>query len=219
MRQTLLNIILVFLALVLSSSWNGARAQVGLPYIVEGKDTLYYDVLEPAVKSAVKSRKEMRQYRKLVANFAKVYPYSVLARKLVAEADRAFEEGHMNHRQKERYVSDLQKRIIASYEQTARHMTMSQGQLMMKLIDRETGKSPHDLIRDYKSGMAAGFWQGLAGVFGVDMKRHYDAAGADRDVEKLALCWENGTFPDIYKSLFGEYPQIPEIPENMKKYL
>lgn len=219
MRQLHLNIFLTLSILMLSSFWNWTGAQTGLPYIVEGRDTLYYDVLEPAVKSAVKSRKEMRQYKRLVANFAKVYPYSVLARKLVAEADRAFEEGHMNHRQKEKYVTDLQKRIIASYEQTARHMTVSQGQLMMKLIDRETGKSPHDLIRDYKSGMAAGFWQGLAGVFGVDMKRHYDAAGADRDVEKLVICWENGTFPDIYKSLFGEYPQIPEIPENMKKYL
>ena len=96
---------------------------------------------------------------------------------------------------------------------------MSQGQLLMKLIDRETGKSPHDLIRDYKSGVAAGFWQGLASLFGVDMKKHYDPEGKDRDVEYLVACWEDGSFPDLYYSLFNEYPVIPEIPDKMKKYL
>ena len=194
-------------------------AQDLLPYFVENGDTVYFDSVAPAIKTDVLTKKEIRHYRKLVGNFAKVYPYSILARRLVQETDRAFSTGNLTARQKEKYVNDLQRRIISSYEETARHMTMSQGQLMMKLIDRETGKSPHDLIRDYKNGMAAGFWQGLAGVFGVDMKRHYDKDGKDRDIELLAQSWENGTFPDIYYSLFGEYPVIPEIPDNIKKYL
>ncbi|MCQ2118844.1 MAG: DUF4294 domain-containing protein [Bacteroidales bacterium] len=212
-------VLLLLIMSALPAFWMDLSAQNGLPYIVENGDTLYYDVLEPAIKIETKTRKELRQYKKLVANFAKVYPYSELARKLVIEADRAFAEQNMNHRQKEKYVAELQKRIIVSYEQTARHMTVSQGQLMMKLIDRETGKSPHNLIRDYKSGLAAGFWQGLASVFGVDMKRHYDKNGADRDVEKLAVSWENGTFPDLYYSLFGQYPVIPEVPDNIKQFL
>ena len=196
------------------------RGQSGsLPYYVEKGDTIYFDAITPSVLTEAKSRKEIRQYKKLVGNFAKVYPYSTLARELVLEADRAFEQEHMTKRQKEKYVNDLQRRIIVSYEQTARSLTMSQGQLMMKLIDRETGKSPNQLIRDYKNGFAAGFWQALAGVFGVDMKRHYDKDGADRDVEMLAQSWEDGTFPDLYYSLFGEYPVIPEIPDNIKKYL
>lgn len=190
-----------------------------LPYYVEKGDTLYYDSLPPAVSFGSKTKKELRQYRKLVANFAKVYPYSTIARQLVENADKAFAEGNMSRRQKEAYVNSLQRRIISSYEKTARQMTMSQGQLLMKLIDRETGKSPHDLIRDYKSGVAAGFWQGLASLFGVDMKKHYDPEGKDRDVEYLVACWEDGSFPDLYYSLFNEYPVIPEIPDKMKKYL
>lgn len=205
--------------LAVPACWTRCSAQVGMPYYVEKGDTIFFDSVRPAIKTDLLTKKEVRHYKKLVGNFAKVYPYSVLARQLVQETDRAFETGHLTNRQKERYVNELQRKIISSYEETARHMTMSQGQLMMKLIDRETGKSPHDLIRDYKSGMAAGFWQGLASVFGVDMKRHYDGTGKDRDVELLAKSWDDGTFPDIYYSLFGEYPVIPEVPDNIKKFL
>lgn len=219
MRNCVAKSFLAALLLLVSACWTGSFAQEGLAYHVEKGDTIYFDSVRPAIKTDYMTKKEVRHYKKLVGNFAKVYPYSVLARQLVQETDRAFETRHLTNRQKERYVNELQRKIIASYEETARHMTMSQGQLMMKLIDRETGKSPHDLIRDYKSGMAAGFWQGLASVFGVDMKRHYDGEGKDRDVELLARSWDNGTFPDIYYSLFGEYPVIPEVPDNIKKFL
>ncbi|MGN1215947.1 MAG: DUF4294 domain-containing protein [Candidatus Cryptobacteroides sp.] len=211
--------LLLLVLLCPGGGWNALRAQERLPYYVERGDTVFFDSLVPSVSTGKKTRKEIRQYRKLVGNFAKVYPYSTVARQLVQNADKAFEEGNMTRRQKEVYVNGLQRRIISSYEQEARQLTMSQGQLLMKLIDRETGKSPHDLIRDYKSGVAAGFWQGLASLFGVDMKKHYDPLGKDRDVEYLVSCWEDGTFPELYYSLFNEYPVIPEIPEKMKKYL
>lgn len=211
--------IVLLLVLLFPGRENVICAQERLPYYVERGDTVYFDSLAPSVSTGKKTRKEIRQYRKLVGNFAKVYPYSTIARQLVENADKAFEEGNMTRRQKEAYVNGLQRRIISSYEQAARQMTMSQGQLMMKLIDRETGKSPHDLIRDYKSGVAAAFWQGLASLFGVDMKKHYDPLGKDRDVEYLVSCWENGSFPELYFSIFNEYPVIPEIPDKMKKYL
>ena len=64
--------------------------------------------------------------------------------------------------------------------------------------------------------MAAGFWQGLAKMFGTDMKKHYDPTGEDRDIEELIKKWNSGEFPELYYSIFREYPSIPEVPENLR---
>lgn len=185
-------------------------------YKVEGGDTIYIATLRPAYAFARSSKKDWRKYYRLVHNFAKVYPYSILAQKLVREADSTFKVRHFTRRQKEKYVNQLQKNIFKSYEKTARNMTITQGQLMMRLIDREVGQSSYDIIKFYKNGLAAGFWQGLAKMFGTDMKKHYDPNGEDRDTEELIKKWESGEFPDLYYSIFGKYPSIPETPENLR---
>lgn len=185
-------------------------------YIVENGDTLYVGTISPSYSFGINKKKDWRRYSRLVRNFAVVYPYSLLAQQLVRETDSTFRVRNFSRRQKEKYVNNLQKRIFVSYEKTARNMTISQGQLMMKLIDREVGKSSYEIIKYYKNGMAAGFWQGLAKMFGTDMKKHYDPTGEDRDIEELIKKWNSGEFPELYYSIFREYPSIPEVPENLR---
>ena len=187
-----------------------------LGYKAVNGDTIYLSTIRPAYSYAFKRGKNWRKYYKLVYNFAKVYPYSTLALKLVKATDSTFQANKMSRRQKERYVNKLQRKILVSYTSTARHMTISQGQLLMKLIDREVGKSSYELIKLYKNGLAAGFWQGLAKFFGTDMKKHYDPTGEDKDTEELIQKWKSGEFPYLYYSIFGKYPIIPEVPENLK---
>ena len=86
----------------------------------------------------------------------------------------------------------------------------------MKLIDREVGKSSYNIIKGYKSGMTAGFWQGVAKMFGSDLKKPYDPEGEDKNTEELVKIWENGDFPGFYWSLFWEYPQEMPIPEKYR---
>ena len=86
----------------------------------------------------------------------------------------------------------------------------------MKLIDRETGKTSYSIIKEYKSGITAGFWQGVAKLFGSDMKKPYDPEGDDIQVEELVKIWEAGDFPALYYSLFWKEPPVVKIPE---KYL
>lgn len=187
-----------------------------LHYKVEGKDTTYIATLRPSYSFSHANKKDWKKYYRLVHNFAKVYPYSLVAQRLVREADSTFKVRNFTKRQKEKYVNDLQRRIFTSYEKTARNMTISQGQLMMRLIDREVGHSSYEIIKYYKNGLAAGFWQGLAKLFGTDMKKHYDPYGEDRNTEELIQKWKSGEFPDLYYSIFGKYPTIPETPENLR---
>ena len=95
-------------------------------------------------------------------------------------------------------------------------MTVSQGALLMKLVDREVGKSSYNIIKDYTSGLAAGFWQGIAKLFGTVLKKPYDPEGEDQLTEELVKIWEAGDFQAFYFSIFWKDPPVMPIPE---KYL
>ena len=67
-----------------------------------------------------------------------------------------------------------------------------------------------------KSGMTAGFWQGVAKMFGSDLKKPYDPEGEDRQTEELVKIWEAGDFPAFYWSLFWQDPPEMPIPEKYR---
>ena len=105
----------------------------------------------------------------------------------------------------------MQKQLFEMYEKPLRNMTISQGKLLIKLIDREIGRSSYKIIRDYKNGITAGFWQGVAKIFGNDLKKSYDPNGEDRVTEYLVSQWESGEFDNLYYSIFWEMPEHPVI--------
>lgn len=185
--------------------------------IVDG-DTLFFDVLNPSKVTSFRKMKgrEWRRYYRLVWNFSKTYPYALVARKLIEKTDAELEGNDFSRRKREKYINAIQKELFTAFEQPMRGMTVSQGQLLMKLIDREVGKSSFSIIKDYKNGIAAGFWQGIAKLFGSDLKKHYDPLGDDRDVEELVQKWDSGEFPGLYFSIFGEYPKRIEIPSKYR---
>ena len=185
--------------------------------IVDG-DTLFFDVLNPSKVTSFRKMKgrEWRRYYRLVWNFSKTYPYALVARKLIEKTDAELEENDFSRRKREKYINAIQKELFTAFEQPMRGMTVSQGQLLMKLIDREVGKSSFSIIKDYKNGIAAGFWQGIAKLFGSDLKKHYDPLGDDRDVEELVQNWDSGEFAGLYFSIFGEYPKRIEIPSKYR---
>lgn len=205
-----------------SAVW-GSKTTAGeentLNYIVEGKDTIYIDHLEP---SKVYSRlprqkgKEWRKYYRLVHNFSKSYPYALVARKLVQEADSTIAADNLKWAKRDKYVNKVQKELFNVFEGQMRNLTVSQGALLMKLIDREVGKSSYNIIKDYKNGVAAGFWQGIAKIFGTDLKKPYDPEGEDKLTEELVKIWDAGDFQAFYFAIFWQDPPVMPIPE---KYL
>ena len=182
-----------------------------LRYRVERGDTVYFDTIKPAYKTARGNRKNRwRRYSRLVHNFAKTYPYALEGKRLIALADSTIAADGLKRRKKDKYVNIIQKELLQAYEPVVRDMTVSQGKLLVKLIGRETGLTPYEIVKDYKNGMAAGFWQGLAKVFGGDLKKHYDPSGEDAPIEELVRIWDAGEFPALYVSVFGKVP--PEVP-------
>ena len=204
----------------------GAAAETGaqdsgdyLRYIVENGDTIYVDNIPAAhvyQKLPRQKGREWRRYYRLVHNFSKVYPYALVARRLVEEADSTILAGNLKRGKREKYISGMQKELFDVFEQPMRNLTVSQGALLMRLIDREVGKSSFDIIKDYKNGIAAGFWQGIARMFGTDLKKPYDPDGEDSPTEELVQKWESGEFEGLYYSLFWQYPPTVEIPSKYR---
>lgn len=195
---------------------DGSNDDNMLPFFVEEGDTIYYDtIIASKVYSRIPKQKgrEWREYYRLVHNFSKSYPYALVAKKLAIEADSTIAADNLKGLKRDKYINQMQQEIFDVFEGAMRKLTVSQGMLIMKLIDREVGKSSYAIIKDYKSGVAAGFWQGIAKFFGTDMKKHYDPEGEDKAVEELVQIWKAGDFNALYWSLFWQDPPELNIPE------
>lgn len=199
----------------------GKSGQVFLEYRIENGDTVFVDSIKPAkvfMRQPRHKGREWRKYYRLVHNFSKAYPYALVARRMVQQTDSIIAADHLKGIRKDRYINGLQKELFGVFEKQMRNLTVSQGMLIMKLIDRETGRTSYNIIKDYKSGITAGFWQGVAKMFGSDMKKPYDPEGEDREIEELVKIWEDGDFPALYWSIFWEDPPVVNIPEKYRNW-
>lgn len=215
-KLLLISGILLCLSCTLTHAQDPVKSKPFMYYTVdEAGDTIYLDTIPPAwvfPKGSRVNRAEWRKYAKLVYNFNKVYPYALLGKKLVDQVDTNIDEQHMKRGQKDRYINQMQWQLLHDFEGAIRHMTISQGQLLVRLVDREIGKTSYNIVKDYKSGIAAGFWQGIAKLFGQNLKNHYDPDGVDKQTEELVRLWERGEFDAFYFSIFFEWPKKTVIP-------
>ena len=184
--------------------------------LVEHGDTTYLEELAPIFifgRGGKKNEKEWRDYYKLVWRFARVYPYALAAGDIQHKVDSVIEVNNYGMVKKDRLVEYVQKQLFKNLEKSFRDMTVTQGALLMKLIQRETGQSSYSIIKEYKNGVAAGFWQGVAKLFDNDLKAPYDPTGADAEVEELVHIWHAGEFRNLYRSVFWEDPPEIIVPE------
>ncbi len=196
-----------------------ARRGGNLRMKVENGDTTYLDRLPPVyivTRGKRTTEKNWREFYKLVWRFARVYPYAQASGTLIKQVDSTLDAENYGFIRKERYISAIQKQLFSDFEKPFREMSIQQGAILLKLINRETGLVPYDIIKNYKSGVAAGFWQGVAKLFDNDLKTQYDPEGADRNLEELVQVWQRGEFRELYWSVFVEDPPVIEIPEKYR---
>lgn len=127
-------------------------------------------------------RSDYRRYERLILNLKKVYPYALMVREklMIVNEDMKSISGE---RQRKEYLKNVEKDVFAEYEDDIRNMTISQGKLLIKLIDRETQNTSYELIREYRGKVPAFFWQGIARIFGTNLKDEYDPYGEDVIIE------------------------------------
>jgi hypothetical protein len=82
-------------------------------------------------------------------------------------------------------VDKTEKDIKDNFESELKQLTITQGRILIKLIDRQTGNTSYVLVQDLKGRFSAFFWQSLARLFGSNLKSHYDPYGEDAEIEKI----------------------------------
>ena len=133
-----------------------------------------------------KNRRQYRRYTKLVRDLKKVYPYAQLAKKKLDEMEKEFNE-LKTEQERKRYVKTVEKQLMDEFGDELKKLTITQGRLLLKLIDRETGSTSYELLKELRGSFSAVFWQAIARIFGSNLKSEYDAFGEDYLIERIVI--------------------------------
>lgn len=160
---------------------------------IDGDTILYHEV--PAVyvypRSDFRSKRFEKQYWRLVQKVKKVYPYAKKANELLEQYSEQY-EATKDKKLRRKYVKQAEDELFGQYGPQLKKLTISEGRILIKLIDRETGTTSYELIQDLKGGITAFFWQGIARIFGNDLKSEYDPEVEDRLIEEIIFYIEAG---------------------------
>ena len=142
-------------------------------------------------KMVFKNKKQERFYWKTVRDVKKTLPF---AKELTKEMQVADHQLALlpDEKARRKWWKQHEKYLFQKYENDFRHMTASQGQMLMKLMDRESDRTSYDIIKHYRGKASANFWQFVAKLFKNDLKEEYDADDKDRIVERVINLVEAG---------------------------
>lgn len=132
-----------------------------------------------------------RRYRRMIHNVKKAYPYAVIANERLKDLDDELSKMKSRKEQKA-YMNEAEKEIMQEFEDELKKLTISQGIILVKLIDREIGHTSYEVIKDIRGGFTAFFWQGIARLFGNNLKMQYDPDGEDKVIEDIIKAMEVG---------------------------
>jgi hypothetical protein len=127
----------------------------------------------------------------LVYNLKKVLPYSKIVAATVIQVEFKLASAK-TEKERRRFIKTMEDSLWKRYEGDLRQMTITQGKLLFKLVDRETSNSTYYWIDSYRGSVSAFFWQGMARLFGTNLKSQYDPTGEDAIIEQIVSYIEKG---------------------------
>ncbi|MEO8147704.1 MAG: DUF4294 domain-containing protein [Bacteroidia bacterium] len=172
--------------------------------VVEG-DTIplvYMQTVDVVASLSPEAAAQLKAYYILRRDVLRTYPYAkYAARKLKEINDHA--ETLSSEKEKRRYIKATEDDLKDKFEDDLKKLTINQGRILMKLIDRETGNDTYSVVKELRGGFKAFMWQGVAKIFGDNLKDKYDAAGEDKPIEDIVQQIETGQLPipAAYQSL------------------
>ncbi|MBU3744423.1 MAG: DUF4294 domain-containing protein [Sediminibacterium sp.] len=150
-------------------------------------DTIPFGVLPPIIvytKLTAQQRKYWAEWTRLRNAVYVTYPYAMAASRIMNEINVKLEHVS-NKKERRQIIHSREKELKKEFTDKLTQLSVYQGKVLMKLINRQTGNNCYEIIEEYKGFMTAAFWQGVAFVFGSNLKQSYDALGKDRDIETI----------------------------------
>ncbi|MDD7591297.1 MAG: DUF4294 domain-containing protein [Candidatus Onthomorpha sp.] len=182
-------LIIVILLLAVSA----AKAQQGGGIVMFGTvyqgDTIpmqYLDVVTISGYVCPLSEAEKRKYKKLIKNVKVVYPYAKQAGKLLDRYTIVLQQAK-NDSQRKKIMKQAEKEIENKFGPSLKKLNRSQGKILIRLIDRETGSDSYALVKELRGSFRAAFYQTLGKLFGYNLRTKYDPENnsEDRIIERI----------------------------------
>lgn len=143
-------------------------------------------------KEERREAKKDASYARLRYNVYKVYPYAVTAAYLLKNVESRLDQ-IKDKKEKKKYLKQVEAQLNKQFKGELQNFSIQQGIVLVKLINRQTGRNCFSIIQEVKGGFNAVVWQGVALVFNNNLKREYDPLDRDKDIESIVLEIEGKT--------------------------
>jgi hypothetical protein len=195
-------ILLVFFFLSLTSKmFSQNNDEVVIPYVskvpegykvtavIENNDTIPYIWMPWVVitdKMPFRTRRRYAEWTRLKHNVKRVYPYAILAAAKLKEYDLELAKIPKESDRKA-FLKKSEKELQKQFGDELKGLSINQGVILMKLIDRETGKTTYNIVKEMRGNFQAFMWQSLASLFGSSMKQEYNLNDPEDKLIELAV--------------------------------
>ena len=135
---------------------------------------------------------EIRKNQRLIRNVKKMLPYAKMGKQRLDQIEAAALQ--MGDKERREYIRKMEKSLLDEFEDELKQFTISQGKVLLKMVDRETGRTSYQLVNELRGKMRAGFYQLFARLFGYNLKKGYDPQHNKDDnlMERVILSVEAG---------------------------
>lgn len=164
--------------------------------IIEGNDTIITVRMKEIwvyPERKFSSKRQQKYYSRYVAKVKKVYPLAVEARQLINQYEPQY-YALDNQRDRKKLMKNLEKELLDKHKEELKKWSISDGKILLKLIDRETERTAYSLIRDFRGDVSAVFWQGIARLFKNNLKDEYNPEDEDKLLEEVVRKIESGYY-------------------------
>ncbi|GGE32228.1 DUF4294 domain-containing protein [Sphingobacterium cellulitidis] len=139
-------------------------------------------------KRTFKSEEDRIKYLRLRRNVIRVLPYAIYAQKRYEQLDRDLALAN-SRREEKKLIKECEREIKEKITSEVKNLSVSQGKILIKLIERQTGNTSYDLVKDMKGNISAFLYQGVAKIFGHNLKSTYDPR-EDYEIENIIREYE-----------------------------
>ncbi|MDG1803450.1 DUF4294 domain-containing protein [Flavicella sp.] len=151
-------------------------------YTLFENDSLITDLEEVQLlpKLEFKSYNDKRYYYWFRKKVLKAYPYAKIASEEISKLNEAL-DSIPSKRKKKRYTKEVRKYLEKEFTPQLKKLTRTEGRVLIKLMHRETGEVTYDLVKEYRSGWKAFWYNATANMFKMSLKDGYDPVNVQED--------------------------------------
>lgn len=141
--------------------------------IVNGDTITDVERMDPIILSNTLDEQAINDYKILKRRVIKTMPFAKMAAyKMKAMEDQLATIG--NKRDRKKFIKKCENSLKTMYTQQLKNLTIGEGQVLMKLLHRETGKTSWEILKNYRGTAEAFFWQAFGSFWGHDLKQEFD---------------------------------------------